>query len=51
MKIAILKFNRSEVDQINIFQYLSKTYEEKVIIRAFVSSLCSDTLSIEVLFL
>ena len=51
MKIVILKFNRSGLDRINILEYLSKTYEEKVIIRAFISSLYFDTLLIEVLFL
>jgi hypothetical protein len=51
MKIVILKLNTSQLDRVNIFEYLSKTYEEKVIVRAFISSLYFDTLLIEVLFL
>jgi hypothetical protein len=51
MKIVILKLNTSQLNRVNIFEYLSKTYAEKVIVRAFISSLYFDTLLIEVLFL
>lgn len=51
MKIEVLNFHLSELVTLNLFEYLNKTYTEKVFIRAFVYSLYFDTLSIEVLFL
>jgi len=49
MKILILQFNRTQINTINIQDYLYNLYPDRTIIRVFISSLYFDTFSIEVL--
>lgn len=51
MKIEILKFSLSDLSILNISDYLDQNYSEKILVRAFISSLYFDTLSVEILFL
>jgi len=50
MKILILQFNRSNINSIDIQEYLCALYPGHTILRVFISSLYFDTFSIEVLF-
>jgi hypothetical protein len=50
MKILILKLDRTDINTINIQDYLSRLYPDCTMLRVFISSLYFDTFSIEVLF-
>ena len=50
MKILILQFNRTQVNTLNIQDYLYTLYPDNTIVRVFISSLYFDTFFIEVLF-
>jgi hypothetical protein len=50
MKILILQFNRTEINSVDIQDYLYTLYPDRTVLRVFISSLYFDTFSVEVLF-